>query len=64
MDLRAAEQLNGAAWNCAKLGAFLCFLIAGALFIASLFVPPPPHVANLQSNAQTPVSGSFAARTP
>jgi hypothetical protein len=44
MDLLAAEQANGKAWNRAKLGAFLCFAIAGALWVASLCVAPPANI--------------------
>jgi hypothetical protein len=45
MDLLAAEQANGKTWNRAKFGAFLCFAIAGALWVASLCVPPPANIA-------------------
>jgi hypothetical protein len=44
MDLFAAEQANGKTWNRAKLGAFLFFAIAGALWVASLCVPPPANI--------------------
>jgi hypothetical protein len=57
MDLRAAEQLNGKLWNGVKLGAFLCFLVAGVLLVTSLFVPPPPHTGN----AQLPPAGPSSA---
>lgn len=45
MDLLAAERLNGKRWHVAKIGAFLCFGVAGGLLIASLFLPPPSHGA-------------------
>jgi hypothetical protein len=40
MDLWAVERLSGRAWNRAKIGALLCFLVAGGLLVASLFTPP------------------------
>jgi hypothetical protein len=42
MDLRTTEQLQGTLWQHVKVCAFSCFLIAGALLITSLFLPPPP----------------------
>jgi hypothetical protein len=40
MDLRhATENVNGRLLM--KIGALVCFLLAGALLFASLFVPPP-----------------------
>jgi NhaP-type Na+/H+ or K+/H+ antiporter len=39
MDLLAAERLNGKL-NKAKVWALACFVIAGALLIASLFMQP------------------------
>jgi hypothetical protein len=40
MDLSAAEQSNGKALNRTKAGAFAFFLLAGALLVASLLMPP------------------------
>ena len=39
MDLLAAEQTNGRLLI--KISALACFLLAGALLITSLLVPPP-----------------------
>jgi hypothetical protein len=39
MDLRSAEKINGKLLM--TVGTLACFLIAGALLITSLFVPPP-----------------------
>jgi len=39
MDLRTAENTNGKLLM--KIGTLVCFLLAGALLITSLFVPPP-----------------------
>lgn len=39
MDL-STENVNGRAWTGAKLGAFCCFAIAGALLVGSLILPP------------------------
>jgi hypothetical protein len=39
MDLRATENISGK--RLLKVGMLACFLLAGALLITSLFVPPP-----------------------
>ena len=39
MDLRSAEKINGKLLM--RIGTLACFLLAGALLITSLFVPPP-----------------------
>ena len=39
MDLRFADNINGKLLM--KIGTLACFLLAGALLITSLFVPPP-----------------------
>jgi hypothetical protein len=39
MDLRFANNINGKLLM--KIGTLACFLLAGALLITSLFVPPP-----------------------
>ena len=36
MDLQAAEMHQAKGWNAAKIGAFVCFLVASALMIAAL----------------------------
>ncbi len=41
MDPRSAEKINGKLLM--KIGTLACFLLAGALLITSLFVPPPAH---------------------
>lgn len=46
MDLLAAERLNGRRWHPAKIGAFLCFVVAGGILIASLLLPPPSQGAS------------------
>jgi hypothetical protein len=42
MDLGSAEKINGKLLM--KIGTLACFLLAGALLITSLFVPPPAQV--------------------
>jgi len=42
MDLRSAETINGELLM--QIGTLACFLLAGALLITSLFVPPPAQV--------------------
>jgi hypothetical protein len=42
MDLRTAEKINGKLLM--KIGTLACFLLAGALLITSLFVPPPAQL--------------------
>jgi hypothetical protein len=42
MDLLATEKLKGRVLI--KLGALACFVVAGALLVASLFVPLPAQV--------------------
>jgi len=44
MDLFTTEQLKGRLLI--KASALFCFLLAGALLAASLFVPPPAQVGN------------------
>jgi hypothetical protein len=39
MDPRFADEVKGK--SLMKIGTFACFLLAGALLITSLFVPPP-----------------------
>jgi hypothetical protein len=39
MDLHTADRVNGQLWSWVRLGAFLCFLIAGGLLAAALFSP-------------------------
>lgn len=41
MDLLAAQRRNGQRWNVAKIGAFVCFIVAGGILIASLLLPYP-----------------------
>ena len=36
MDLQAAEMQQARGWNAAKIGAFICFLIASGLLVAAL----------------------------
>jgi hypothetical protein len=55
MDLLATEKLNGRLLI--KLGALACFVVAGALLVASLFVPLPAQVGTEGGAAQ----GSTAA---
>ena len=42
MDPRSAEKINGIMLM--KIGTLACFLLAGALLITSLFVPPPAQI--------------------
>ena len=51
MDLRSAEKINGKLLM--KIGTLACFLLAGALLITSLFVPPPAQVG-LQQHRRPP----------
>jgi hypothetical protein len=41
MDLLAAQRRNGQHWNVAKIGTFVCFIVAGGILIASLLLPYP-----------------------
>ncbi|KAB2917088.1 MAG: hypothetical protein F9K29_10555 [Hyphomicrobiaceae bacterium] len=59
MDLLTAEQLNGKLWNYAKSGAVLCFVVASALLVASLFLPPPTQVG---SDAASPPASAAEIR--
>ena len=54
MDLRSAEKINGKLLM--KIGTLACFLLAGALLITSLFVPPPA-----QSGADGGISQGITA---
>jgi hypothetical protein len=44
MDLFASEQLKGRLLI--KRSALVCFLLAGALLVASLFLPPPAQIGS------------------
>ncbi len=50
MDLLATEKLKGRLLI--KLGALACFVVAGALLVASLFVPLPAQVGTESGAAQ------------
>jgi hypothetical protein len=39
MDLLAAQRRHGRHWNVARIGALLCFIVAGGILIASLLRP-------------------------
>jgi hypothetical protein len=54
MDLQAAEQLNGRIWCLAKVGAFLFFLLACGMLLASLLAP---------AHSDRPLGSSFASTT-
>ena len=54
MDPRSAEKINGKLLM--KIGTLACFLLAGALLITSLFVPPPA-----QSGPDSGASQGFTA---
>ena len=54
MDPRSAEKINGKMLM--KIGTLACFLLAGALLITSLFVPPPA-----QNGTDSETSGGFTA---
>jgi hypothetical protein len=56
MDLQAAEQLNGRIWCLAKVGAFLFFLLACGMLLASLLLLAPAH-------STRPLGSSFASTT-
>jgi hypothetical protein len=49
MDLFAAEKLRGR--PLIKMSALVCFIVAGALLVASLFVPPPAQVGSDQGKS-------------
>ena len=40
------ERHNGEQWTTTKIGAFLCFAVACALFAASLLTPQSAQVAS------------------
>lgn len=44
MDLHTAAQLSGKGWMRAKGCAFVCFALASALLVATLWTTPPEHV--------------------
>ena len=50
MDLCSAENINGKLLM--KIGTLACFLLAGALLITSLFVPPPAQGGADGGNSQ------------
>jgi hypothetical protein len=54
MDLFTAEQLKGRVLI--KASALFCFVVAGALLAASLFVPPPAQVGNENGAASGPTA--------
>jgi hypothetical protein len=54
MDLQAAEQLNGRIWCLAKVGAFLFFLLACGMLLASLLAP---------AHSDRPLGSGFASTT-
>ena len=54
MDLFATEKLKGRLLI--KMGALACFLLAGALLVASLFVPPPAQVGGENGRARGPTA--------
>jgi hypothetical protein len=56
MDLQAAEQLNGRIWCLAKVGAFLFFLLACGMLLASLLLLAPAH-------SNRPLGSRFASTT-
>jgi len=41
MDLLAAQRRHGKHWNVARIGALLCFAVAGGILVASLLRPQP-----------------------
>lgn len=41
MDLLAAQRRHGKHWNVARIGALLCFVVAGGILVASLLHPQP-----------------------
>jgi len=41
MDLLAAQRRHGKHWNVARIGALLCFVLAGGILVASLLQPHP-----------------------
>jgi hypothetical protein len=41
MDLLAAQRRHGKHWNVARIGALLCFVLAGGILVASLLLPHP-----------------------
>jgi len=51
MDLFNTQQLNGELWNKAKLGALLCFVLAGVLLALSLLSPRSAEIVG--QNGQT-----------
>ncbi len=57
MDLLAAQRRHGKHWNVARIGALLCFVVAGGILVASLLAPHPHPGASEHGLAAT-ISGA------
>jgi|KBSSwiStaDraftv2_1062776.scaffolds.fasta_scaffold3377100_1 hypothetical protein len=57
MDLLSPERHEIKRWDAAKIGAFVCFVVAGGILIASLLLPTSPRVGHqgLAANLSEPV---------
>jgi hypothetical protein len=45
MDLQASQLTSEKRWSLAKLAAFICFAVACALLLGSLFIPSKAKAA-------------------
>jgi hypothetical protein len=57
MDLLAAQRRHGKHWNIARIGALLCFIVAGGILVASLLRPQPVPGAT-ESGLSARISGT------
>ena len=57
MDLLAAQRRHGKHWNIARIGALLCFVVAGGILVAALLLPQP-HPGGSESGLAAGISGA------
>jgi hypothetical protein len=57
MDLLSAQRRHGKHWNIARIGALLCFVVAGGILVASL-LHPQPAPGGSDSGLAARISGS------
>jgi hypothetical protein len=57
MDLLAAQRRHGKHWNVARIGALLCFVVAGGILVASL-LHPHPHPGGSDNGLAATLSGA------
>jgi hypothetical protein len=56
MDLLAAQRRHGKQWNAARIGALLCFIVAGGILMASL-VFPNAHLGGGENGLAASITG-------